>query len=402
MWEDRERDGFWVRSSGALSLFYLPPFVLLFLSSAGRPLWGEEAAWWLLRSMRAEHQVAYRGRCLVITWENGESEAILLREFQAADGRRRIEYLSPDRFQGQIIIDDGRQRWQYCPAGSWPWERVSLDPKRVEARWRLLRQNYELSSLSQPAKVAGRETVVITAKPKAQGKGWCKMWLDRERFLPLQVERYQPDGRIASLTLFQDIEFDPRLPDRLFRQETDTPPLSAAAISSQPVSLSALRRAFGPDLPFPERLPLGYIFDSARLRHQPPAYQVHLRYTDGLSQVSLFVTRPARTTARLRPSDKAQRLLVQGKPVWMETNHHFCILTWRLGEVEESIVGDLTPEAMQDLVAALLPSEVRPAGVGNNRSHWLLRLAVLAVVLLLLLRALRRRCPCFCLWSQAL
>src|SRR5947209_15884144 len=70
----------------------------------------------LQRAHRAAGHVSYSGRQVTAMWNESETAATVTQEYHAGDGRLRIETLMPPAARGRVVVDDGRNRWQYEPS----------------------------------------------------------------------------------------------------------------------------------------------------------------------------------------------------------------------------------------------------------------------------------------------
>ena len=123
-----------------------------------------------------------------------------------------VEYIDPPREKGKKMLKVGDQLWDYVPE---PTDRI------ITISGHLLRQSVMGSDLSYEdvtenrklteiydakitgaEKINGRECYVIELTGKKEDITYYsrKVWVDKERFLPLKEERYAKSGRALKRT----------------------------------------------------------------------------------------------------------------------------------------------------------------------------------------------------------
>src|SRR5947208_2924058 len=70
----------------------------------------------LARAHTAAGHAAYSGRQITVMWSRRETAVTETQEYHSADGRLRIETRRPSVSRGRVVVDDGRDRWQYEPS----------------------------------------------------------------------------------------------------------------------------------------------------------------------------------------------------------------------------------------------------------------------------------------------
>ena len=141
---------------------------------------------------------------------------ITSKTYSVGDKRSFTEYLSPAREQGTKMLKLENQLWIYSP---------STD-RTIQISGHMLRQSVMGSDLSYEdmmddrkisevysAEIAGSEIVdgrstwilSLTAKVNNVAYYSRKMWIDKERFVPLQVELYARSGQLLKRTTLSDV-----------------------------------------------------------------------------------------------------------------------------------------------------------------------------------------------------
>ena len=141
------------------------------------------------------------------------TRTITSRSWRKGSDRSIVEYLSPPREKGKKMLRLDDKIWTYTPE---PNDRI------IAISGHLLRQSVMGSDLSYEditdnhkmielydAEVAGSEEfegrpcwlVTLTAKDEATTYHSRKLWVDKERWLPLREERFAKSGRLLKTTV---------------------------------------------------------------------------------------------------------------------------------------------------------------------------------------------------------
>jgi len=151
------------------------------------------------------------------------SRTIKSRVWRKGDDKAFVEYLSPARERGKKMLKLGNKLWNYVPE---PNDRI------ITIAGHLLRQSVMGSDLSYEdvtendklvqsyaAAIEGEETfsgrnchvVKLTATKREVTYHSRKIWVDKERWLPLKEERYAKSGRLLkTFEIVESFEIDNR------------------------------------------------------------------------------------------------------------------------------------------------------------------------------------------------
>jgi hypothetical protein len=165
-----------------------------------------------------------------------------------------------------------------------------------------------------------------------------------------------PKHQFATQSRFTRFELKESLPDELFTLKA----ASAAAsndITPDFLSIDELEKATGRETDLPDQLPGGFDFESADFFEVGKDMVRHLRYTDGLAVLSIFLTdRPVRLPAggnagaiRLSPPGSL-RLSSAGK-----------VFSWRRGRHYYTLMSDVSRELLTRIAQGAVPAPKRPA-----------------------------------------
>ncbi|MPR32155.1 outer membrane lipoprotein-sorting protein [Salmonirosea aquatica] len=136
--------------------------------------------------------------------------------YSEGTGKSFTEYLSPEREKGTKMLKLDDKLWIYSPSSD----------RTIQLSGHMLRQSVMGSDLSYEdmmeerkltemyaAKVTGEETVegrkawVLDLKARVPDATYDrrKLWVDQERFVPLQEELYAKSGQLLKKTLMSDV-----------------------------------------------------------------------------------------------------------------------------------------------------------------------------------------------------
>jgi negative regulator of sigma E activity len=197
--------------------------------------------------------------------------------------------VTPAESLGMVVVESGEGIWLFHPRKQ-SWRQMSW--RAPESRPQLLLRNYDVH-LQGREKVAGRRVFVLRLTARHPGNPSKRVWLDSETKLALRQELYDPAGRRLSTSEFREISFAPSLPANLFtvpvearverrREGAPLPPWAAAGKANPSQTCEQ-----------PRYVPAGYELAHRICMKRPDREFAHLRYTDGLNTISLFIERSA-------------------------------------------------------------------------------------------------------------
>lgn len=320
------------------------------------------------------------GRQVNTSWTGTAVERTETVEYGDGHGRERSEILLPRTRVGRIEIENGHGRWLYDSRTRVLVHSLAPDEDDVAPDFALLAGNYRLEVAPEPVAVAGRPAWVVTASAALPGKPWRRLWIDQEKGIELKVEKRDADGRRQSRTGFTAIGFPASLPRALFN-----PPVGVRVRQERsegvelPARLDDVRSALGVS-PASELASGYHLREVAAISDQKDTIY-HLRYDDGLSVLSLFLSR---STASLPGIGKAGKVALANGTARLHEGAHFRVLSWSAGPVHCALVGDASAPLMKQLADST--GCARGAAVHEAKSlatdRWLLVPAVIFLVAL--------------------
>jgi negative regulator of sigma E activity len=284
----------------------------------------------------------------VVSYSGARARAHEARVSYAPVNRYRWEFLTPAGAVERVAVSDGTREELRVPgrAAVLIGDAVGGAPTGLEdgAERRLFLSNYSLESAGA-GDVAGRACWRLRVSPRVKGKPSQELWVDRATGVVLESRRFHPEGTRASVSRYHS--FVPgTVPDADFELSGAAEGAARHGLEPTDEASDAVLKELPPALAKVRQLPFGFAFDGAdRLRVGGRTVR-HLRWTDGLVSVSLFVSdRPARLTgarvegASLRPVDADPG---PGR-----------VLSWKSGKTYYTLMGDLTEPLLKALQARL-------------------------------------------------
>ncbi len=297
---------------------------------------------WLERMARAERTVALEG--VRVTQFFLPEPLPPVREYIVRLGvRYRVEYLQPTPRRGEVLIDDGLQRFHYLPRQKKVQILPSDQPQTLRRRQDMLdrlRRRELLLTVRDAEPIAGRHSVLLEATT-ADRKPLRRWWIDREHGVILRMEELTPRGevrmrseyiRLTAPTEVPPERFEPRFPRQAVQQNILPPARVFNSVSdAQPFVPFTIRQ--------PRELPRGFRLLEVRVRPVRMRPLVSLHYTDEVSSLLLFQTR-----LPLRPDAPFLRTLA---PLSTRVD------VWSEGDVNFALLGNAPPAAFDQMRRAL-------------------------------------------------
>jgi outer membrane lipoprotein-sorting protein len=316
------------------------------------------------KSLHADALYSYRGRQTTTYWHLGRSEAVIIAH--RAPNMRRIDYLAPDFERGRSVVTDASQEWQFDPIHhQLLHRRLEPDAEAVAdaaESYDLLRQNYIVQVVPQAQNYADRRIFLLTITRKNHLLA-RKLWIDAATGLVLKRENYHEDGTPALTVAFTDINFHAPLPRSLFdlsalAHRPGVRTVEEPGSAEKPLPLSGVSSQLGGAALTPRAL-LGYRLVSASLTQNGSASLLHLRYSDGLTLVSLFEQRRTQIKRPTRVPSSMHRKLIGRRDGHVAHRASLTALNWDTDRLNLTLMGELGEPSLVELALA--------ADVGGRR-----------------------------------
>ena len=253
--------------------------------------------------VQASRTVDFQGNLTLFTqmpMGNPISEAQVIRK---APDKQRIEFTWPNEIRGTGIVINGEQRWPIRDdreRRGRPF--LAPPPNRMMDEFPLkqikhIMQNYDIHVMDGGI-IADRNTYLLEIEPKVTGKPSRKIWVDAEKNVMLKVENYDSQKRLRGFYLYNNIDFDSKIDEAVFRKESEAGNGKSQRpgrgreelwnVNQGKPDLDRIRKAARIDVIVPDQLPAGFTLQSIESLSFGERRNVHLRYTDGLATLSVF------------------------------------------------------------------------------------------------------------------
>ncbi|HHW13960.1 MAG TPA: hypothetical protein GXX28_03380 [Firmicutes bacterium] len=340
------------------SLFVIGVGVFFLLGAGRAGLAAASPAEQILRkALAAGASQTYTGTMVLFTWTTGSGDATVVRVRHRAPGQSRLEYLAANHEPYLVTVDDGIHHWHYHPADAV----AVLEPSTalaaggVQQSLTLLQHNYTLRTGGRGS-IAGRSTEIVELVPRGCSRPVQRLWVDQQTGVILRTEQYRFDGSLAALTVFTAFEPVASLPEDLFHLALPKGVRVTRRLDSA-APLKALTEESGFPVRLPSELPPGFVFAGAAVGRPEKENVVHLRFTDGLTVISLF-EQAARPFTRYRLEGAKAVALKSGRG-WLREECGGYVLNWTDGGINFTLVGEV-PAAVLLRLANSFPAEASP------------------------------------------
>jgi outer membrane lipoprotein-sorting protein len=292
--------------------------------------------------------VDYEGTKILSVLRGSLMETITLNEAHKRPGLMRLEFLSPDGVAGRLVIDDGVRTWHYEPRLNMAFVGPTMAVPS-DAATRLPADRYRVRVLGVED-VIDRPTVVLSLWPQA-GRRERRMWIDRFTGVALRTEERDPDEGLVATAYFTRISFVLNLPAALFRPRL---PAGSRVINQDQAAgvllpLRELEQRVGFGITAPESLPGGFVLAGGAPVRDGPVSAAHLRYSDGVRSLALFMA-PA---SRLGPPGRGEAVPGLSADARTMIVGAMRLLIWQSGGTRMTLVGPLSLAEMLSVAASI-------------------------------------------------
>ena len=352
------------------------------------------------KAMEAESKVDYVGKRIAIRWLPFGSIASEERIIHQAPSTHIMELLTPldrmgperrrdrdDRLKNREPGKRSEAESQSRKPSERPFQgersernrmRRMLPPPREmrnpEDIWsedtQLLLRNYTVDVV-QSEPIAGQNTYLLTINPKVDSRPRKKVWLDAQHYIILRMEHYDIAGNLKALSVYTTIDYDSASVAQQMKQYSDKEqgrgPDRRKPYRSEETSIVEAEKKFGGQLPQPSYLPVGFQLQSTSMVAFRDNPSVHFRYTDGLTTLSLFVSRVSNENEdRQRRPERGDRfrgikpiiVIVKNTPISVIDQGHIRILRWEMSNLRFVLIcEEVSQEEMVKVAESLIPKE---------------------------------------------
>jgi len=245
-----------------------------------------------------------RGKVLDVHPTVGSVRTTMRKVVRRSDGKSLSIFEAPASQKGVIVADDGVWTSRFEPAGRIVRKKRSLERLPQNGGQRLVRlilRNYAVK-IEGIETVAGRSCYRLRFEPRDRKDRTIRIWADKATGAELRRDELDHAGSTISISLFTSVAFPSNISDAevipRFPPKVRVINMSRSSVHTDVVGLT---RAAG----FPVRVPLltpaGFEFAAGTAADIAGRKSAFLRYTDGLSDMTIIETpMPGRGASRPR------------------------------------------------------------------------------------------------------
>jgi outer membrane lipoprotein-sorting protein len=324
------------------------PAVVFPAGADARPLIVEAAA--------APKHVSFVGKMSTIRSGQTRALAVVSKiEHRAPDQTRRT-YLAPRVLYGQFVISHGAMSWDIDPKRKRvvvSENKAAVDPVAIVDDIALLDGNYRAVRTASDG-VADRKADVVDLVSRYTGERAMRLWIDTETHVVLAKEAYHSDGSLAWSTRFDDIRYTDGIPQAIF---TSAIPPGFATIKGRSYQQPQALPSAVPDAGFkpitPKYLPDGFSLIGAAVTLIKGVRNLHLIYSDGIRNLSLFESATDRAIDFTGMKPQATRF--EDHDAQYVRDGPTTLLAWREHSLAFALVGDLDLKELQQIATSVVP-----------------------------------------------
>ncbi|GAC1410357.1 MAG: outer membrane lipoprotein-sorting protein [Candidatus Velthaea sp.] len=305
----------------------------------------------------APKHVSYVGQVQSTRWGTTRAVATIARiEHKAPDATRRT-YLAPQALYGEYVITHGAKTSEYDVKGN----RVVVTENFAAENQVALNDNIALLSANYKAivgpteTVAGRQADTVTMINRHTGERMMRLWIDSQTKIVLAKESYHSDGSLSTRMRFDDIRYTNDIPDNIFEQVIPSGYRTVQGrqfgTPSSDVATAIKTAGFTPI--GPKYLPEGFSIISADVSEIKGVKSLHLLYSDGLRNLSLFqnASNAAADFGGLRPATTS----FEGHDAQYVKDGPTTLLAWHEHRLAFALVGDLDIKELTEIATSVVP-----------------------------------------------
>ena len=319
----------------------------------------------LERIAEAENKVSYVGvRLKTFVWSRGPKtfEELVIhkvpniscrKELSAVGERRSFNGSRSDERHSENPKDNNRRRNRVENRGD---DRVR---EREQSEWRevrslfskeeiqLIAQNYNLEKSSATEKIANYDTDILTITPKFAGRVTHRIFFARENGVILRAEALDAEGVLRAMFVYTRISFDPEAVERKWKVFQDE--IKPQPQRSYSISLIEGEKILKAKPIQPEYLPPGFqLQDVHSIKDRKNS--IHLIYTDGLLDFSIFET----TDKRERRSRRDESKVIDGTSVHTHQRGPTHAFSWSSADIRFFLFGAMPASDLEKVVASII------------------------------------------------
>ncbi len=306
----------------------------------------------------APRHLSYVGQYQSTIWGAKNAVATLVKIEHAAPDETRRTYLAPQALYGQYVVTRGPATVEFDVQRHRAIVSHNDAPENTVAfndNIALLARNYR--AIAGPDEsVAGRRVTTVSLVNRYTNERLMRLWIDAQTHFLLARETYRADGSPASRMRFDEIRYTSGMPASFFSLD---PPAGYAKIDGRSYgvpssNIAAAVKAAGFTPARPTYLPEGFAVISADVGDVKGITSLHLLYSDGVRNLSLFQN--ARDAEADFGALVPKTTSFEGHTAHYVRNGPTTLLSWREHGLAFALVGDLDITEMIEIAKSVIPN----------------------------------------------
>ncbi|MCS7185941.1 MAG: sigma-E factor regulatory protein RseB domain-containing protein [Armatimonadota bacterium] len=241
--------------------------------------------------------------------------------FKTLQGKIQVTVFLPNgshSWTAELWADENRSRGQVwlphpegprqivtftLPEGFWVWLPFAKRAIRYEGgefpswrdMWQIRTDKLDMAKSNYNLRVVGRDRIsgyfclILQMEPKVKGNATRKIWVHPPTRLPLQVERYSPDGRLEIRVTLTEAKINEPLPVMILDPTVPSDwTVQTLSMQRKKVSLGQADEVLGFTPVLPTWVPPGYLLEGIFAIGEHRWKMAHIVYTDGIGVISIF------------------------------------------------------------------------------------------------------------------
>lgn len=245
-----------------------------------------------------------------------------------APDRMWMKYVKPDKLSGrEVIRKNGRLYSKDKRSGKFSPERrryptIGFEIKKENLK--LLFKNYKINFHGNEI-VSNRENTLFEIESRTCKKPRMKVWVDNETGLVMKYEQYLGENKINSYW-FDEIKINPSIDTDIFSFDERSDKKSTT--SKDYFSLESIEKEVDFPVVKSKEIAFGYVFYQGNITSRRNNKIVHLLYTDGLNNISIFINRLSHRERKRFDEGEIKIRTERGRTVIskMENNVHLSLI----------------------------------------------------------------------------
>jgi len=305
----------------------------------------------------APKHVSYVGQLQATRWGVANAISTIRRVEHKSPDATRDTYLAPPALYGSYYVTRGTTTSRFDVAH----DQVIVSENQAAENQVAFNDNIALLFANYRAvagpdeTVAGRAAVTVSLINRHTGERVMRLWIDKQTRIVLSKESYHSDGSLATRMRFDEIRYTGDIPENTFTTKIPAgfTTVQGRRFKTPSTDIGAVVKAAGFTPVGPKFLPEGFSIISADVTSVKGIKSLHLLYSDGLRNLSLFENgrNASDDFGALKPSTTS----FEGHDAQYVKDGPTTLLAWREHHIAFTLVGDLELKELTDIAVSVAP-----------------------------------------------